>query len=511
MRKLLLIVSLLILGFVACIQERDDTVFFEEDELTIAAYLELHESDYSMLIDLLERANFRSAFDAYGTYTLFVFTNDVFSSYLLSKGMSSVSDLSVEQAKTLVRYHALKAVITSSSLGYGKLPVRNLEDDELVSEFDSTGLQGIIINREAKVISRDIELSNGVLHVIDKTLDPIVNSVVQEMEATDGYSIFIEAARATGFYEVLNNNFDTLTGGEIKRKYFTVFAESDNVFSEQQIYGFEDLQSKYNNGIGDPKNPEDSLYQFMANHIIPGKAIFLKDFDTGNYQTYLGQLINFVVDQDFRINLTENNGEIGYISFIEKKTDFQAKNGVFHGIDKVMDIFYPQPVEVIWQFNDQPVVRDLLRVNGQDGEYFTTLDNFPNMFGTISTVFIHFPWDNYGFLLTGDKKYPNQHGDGLIFGAPDWDVTVKMPIKIVKGRYKLFVAAKGGAGRATIQMLVNGVPVGEPIDLNGTGVWIVQEQLVGEINLTETKENEIRMVTVNSGMGQMDYLRFEPN
>ena len=511
MKKIALISMLFLVGMLSCIQEHTDTRFFEEDELTISAYLELHADEYSMLLDLLELANFKSAFNAYGTYTMFVYTNEVFSSYLESKGKASVNDLTVEEAKTLVRYHSLKSIITSSNLGYGKLPVKNLEDDELVSAFDSTGLQGIIINREAHVINRDIELSNGVLHVIDKTLNPITNSVVEEMETKGEYGIFLEAAKATGFYDILNVKYDTLQTGEIQRKYFTVFAESDDVFRNKGIFDLDQLKSFYDNGINDPKNPLDSLNQFMANHIIPEKSIFLKDFATGNYQTYQGQLINFVVDQDFRINIQGSSGNTWYISFIEKRTDFQAKNGVFHGINQVMDIFYPQPVEVIWQFNDQPVVRDLLRVNGQDGEYFSTLEPFPNMHGTISNMFIHYPWDNYGFMLTGAKKYPNQYGDGLVFGAPDWDVTIDMPIKIVKGRYKFYVAAKGGSGRATIQMLVNGVPVGEPVNLNMGGIWSVQERLVGEVNLTETTENEIRMVTVNSGQGQMDYVRFEPN
>ena len=511
MKKIIMLFLLMIMGLISCIQEHPDTRFFEEDELTITAWLELNESEYSMLLELLQQANFKSAFNAYGTYTMFVYTNDVFSDYLQSLGYSQVSDLSESEAKTLVRYHSLKSIITSSSLGYGKLPVKNLEDDELVSEFDSTGLQGIIINREARILTRDIELSNGVLHVIDKTLHPITNSVVQEMEVKGEYGLFLDALKATGFYEVLNDKFDTLPNDEIKRKYFTLFAETDAVFSEEGIFDLSQLQARYNNGINDPSDPADSLYQFIANHIIPEKSIFLKDFATGNYQTYLGQLINFVVDQDFRINVQGPPGNSWYISFLEKETDFQAKNGVFHGIDKLMDIFYPEPVEVIWQFNDQPVVRDLLRVNGQDGDYFTSLEAFPNMYGTISTMFIHYPWDNYGFLLTGAKKYPNQYGDALIFGAPDWDVTVIMPIKIVKGRYKLYISAKGGNGRATIQLLVNGVPLGEPVNLNGNYVWTNQEILVGEVNLTETKENEIRMVTVNSGQGQMDYVRFEPN
>ncbi len=54
--------------------------------------------------------------------------------YHESLGKSSVSDLDPEEAKILVKYHALNSEISSSSLGYGKLPVKNLEDDELVSE-----------------------------------------------------------------------------------------------------------------------------------------------------------------------------------------------------------------------------------------------------------------------------------------------------------------------------------------------------------------------------------------
>ncbi|MCB0652167.1 MAG: fasciclin domain-containing protein [Saprospiraceae bacterium] len=511
MRKFFVFLLFCSMVITSCVKEHLETRFFSEDELTITAYLESNEEEYSMLLDLLDRANFKNAFNAYGTYTMFIYSNSALSAYLESKGYASVADMSIEEAQTLVRYHALNSVITSSSLGFGKLPVKNLEDDELVSSFDSTGLQGIIINRESRVLKRDIELSNGILHVIDRTLDPITNSIVQEMEEKGGYSIFLQAAQATGFYDVLNDIYDTLQTGEVQRKYFTVFAESDVIFKAQGINDFDQLKNLYNNGINNPSDPGDSLYQFMANHIIPEKSIFLKDFSTGNYQTFQGQLINFVVDQDFRINPQGVGDEYWYITFVENNTDFQTKNGVFHGIDHTMDIFYPQPVETIWQFNDQPVVRDLLRVNGQDGDYYTTLEGFPNMFGTVSTMFIHFPWDNYGFMLTGAKKYPNQYGDGLIFGAPDWDVTFKMPIKIVKGRYKLYIAAKGGGGRATVQMLINGVPVGEPINLNGTGVWAVQESYVAEINLTETKENDIRLVTVNSGQGQLDYLRFEPN
>ena len=85
-----------------------------------------------------------------------------------------------------------------------------------------------------------------------------------------------------------------------------------------------------------------------------------------------------------------------------------------------------------------------------------------------------------------------------------------MPQKIVKGRYKFYFYAKDGGGRATIQIFINGAPIGEPIDLNGEGRWYVYESYVGEVNLTETQQNTIRMVTVSSGAGLLSHVRFEP-
>jgi hypothetical protein len=89
-------------------------------------------------------------------------------------------------------------------------------------------------------------------------------------------------------------------------------------------------------------------------------------------------------------------------------------------------------------------------------------------------------------------------------------VTVEMPIKIVKGRYKFYFYAKSGGGRATIQIFINDAPIGEPINLNGMGTWYVEEWYVGEVNLTETRVNTIRMVTVGDGAGLLSHVRFEP-
>ncbi len=498
--KYLLMLATVLLLVTSCLKEPVREPFFEDNELNITAYLEQHIDDYSMFLELLQISGFKSAFNAYGHYTLFVFTNEVCQDYLEQKGYNQVADMTIEEARVLVRYHALGSEVSSSLLGYGKLPVKNLEEDELVSSFDETGLQGIIINRESRILTRDIELSNGIIHVLDKTLDPIIQSVVERLEEMGNYSIFLELVQQTGFYPILNQIYDTLDNGELRRVYFTVFSENDSVFNVRDIASFSDLELAYDNGYTDHTNPADSLNKFMANHLIGEKALFTKDFASGNYQSYYGELINFIVDQDYRINTSGPPEDRVFTTFLPAYSDFQTKNGVIHTLDKLFDIFNPEPVEVIWGFYDQPFARDLGRVNGQDSEHYPNLDLFPNMTGTISDVFIHIPYSDYGYI----------DNTSLTFGTPDFDVKILMPIKIVKGRYKFYLSAKDGGGRATIQVFINDLPVGEPINLNGEGRWYVYEHFVGEVNLTETKENTIRLVTVSSGAGLLSHVRFEP-
>lgn len=505
-RTLFLITAFLGLIIWSCEQDLPRKTFLEDEELTIYEYLEAHSGDYSMLINLIDKADYDGAFRAYGSYTFFAFKDSSFDAYLKERGMNSVDDMSKEEARVLVRNHAFSSEITSSNLGTGKLPEPNLLGDQVVSHFTESGLQGIVVNRESKIIERDIQLSNGVMHVLDKPLKPIVQSVAERLEDRSEYSIFVKALKQTGLYSTLDNVYDTTGADEVKRNNFTVFAESNAIYKENDISSYQDLLNHVTDSIMDPTNPESGIHRFVANHIIADKSLFIKDFDEGNYQAFNDQLLNFKIDQTFKINSHMKDGEEEYISFLMDGVDVQAKNGVFHSIDDLLVVFHPDPVEVIWEFTDQPVVRDLEPAEGEwsDSKHFTTLQPFPNMHGSISGgVWRKFAtgWSDYGFMSD----------ESLNFGAPDWDVTFHMPIKIVKGRYKMYVASKTGDGRATVQLLVNDLPIGEPIDLNeGPIAWYNHEHYVGEVTFRQTKQNDIRIITVESGQGQMDYVKFVP-
>jgi len=84
----IILLLLLIAGSFSC-KDIYTERFFQDDELTITAYLEEHSDEYSMLLELLDLAGFRSAFNAYGTYTFFIYDNTAFTNESGAQGVQS--------------------------------------------------------------------------------------------------------------------------------------------------------------------------------------------------------------------------------------------------------------------------------------------------------------------------------------------------------------------------------------------------------------------------------------
>ncbi|MEI3154545.1 MAG: fasciclin domain-containing protein [Odoribacter sp.] len=51
------------------------------------------------------------------------------------------------------------------------------------------------MNDVARIISKDVEVTNGVIHVIDHVLDPILRTVKDVVDNEQNYTIFREALK----------------------------------------------------------------------------------------------------------------------------------------------------------------------------------------------------------------------------------------------------------------------------------------------------------------------------
>ena len=191
------IILLILFSFAAnsiltgCQEEDTIEVFFEEDELLISDYLEQHSEKYSSMIRILEITNLKTTLNAYGRYTFFVPDDDAFNEFLAQQGKSS-----------LVRYHLLDIEIESAYFRDGVIPDTTYSGDHLVITFSAGGLETIMVN-DANITERDIHVENGIIHRIDRVLEPIIGSIVDRIKEFEGYQIFSDALEISGLSDTL--------------------------------------------------------------------------------------------------------------------------------------------------------------------------------------------------------------------------------------------------------------------------------------------------------------------
>ena len=338
----------------SCREVESLEVFFEEDELLISAYLEEHADEYSSLIRVLEITNLKTTLNAYGHYTFFAPDDKAFTQFCSDHGKASVEDFEVDYLTILVKYHLLAVEIESSYFKDGVIQDTTYSGDHLVFTFSEGGLETVMVN-DATLTERDINVENGFIHRIDKVLTPLVISIVDRVQELEVYSIFSEALELSGLDDSLDMIRIDLNEDIFIRSRFTLFVESDETYRANGILSAGDLVAKYSD-TAEPTNKDDGFYRYMAYHIVPG-LYFLNEIDSFNYPTLAeNMLINVKLDKDVFLNW-HVEGEGGqstekFITVIENGSNQQAKNGVFHVIDKIMEPYEPELVFMVIDLTD---------------------------------------------------------------------------------------------------------------------------------------------------------------
>jgi transforming growth factor-beta-induced protein len=257
--------------------------------------------DFSSLVAALAKADLASTFMMEGAFTVFAPTNDAFAAFLSDLGVS-LDDLSKEDLTPILTYHAVGAKALSSSLetGYIQTLYSALEGYpvSMLVEVDN----GVTLNGAISVTTPDVELSNGVIHIIDGVLSP--TSVVAIAINNSNFSILVEAVVKAGLAETLS------APGP-----FTIFAPTnaafEELFSALTVNGLEDLSA-------------EALIPILQYHVVSGNVLST-DLSDGPVATLNGD-ITFALTETVTIN-----GSSEVIA-----TDIQGTNGVIHVIDEVL-------------------------------------------------------------------------------------------------------------------------------------------------------------------------------
>ena len=305
--------ALCAVGFVACSEDDIPDNFYSSTKVTAAGFIKADDAQFSDFRTILTRANYLSMLDTYGTYTVFVPTNDAVSRYLADNGYASVADLSVEQCDTLARTHIVKTqALFTTDIDNSSMPM-NMNDRYLELSTDSDVMNNnaliVYVNKNARIIQKDDSVTNGVVHVVDHMLTASNQFLPDLMEEDPQLTIFCQALRLTGMADSISRYLDeTYTCGDdsvtkgVKVKYstaadgsanlltayfpekryfkYTAFVETDSIFRLHGINDLDDLKA-YAKQVYDESYPEDAglydndwhnrknpLNRFISYHLI---------------------------------------------------------------------------------------------------------------------------------------------------------------------------------------------------------------------------------------------------
>lgn len=320
----------LAMAFSGCKEDIDDSNYAIKTEQTMTDYLAAS-PDLSMIKAVFDRvelgragnaSSLTSVLSARGNYTVFAPDNEAVQAYLQSLGLSSVEELTYEQAQNMA-YNCI--IDNGSESAYespdfpisGTFSLSNLNDRLLSCNEDSVTLN-YYVNGDSEVKTSDIEVSNGMLHIVNKVIALSTNSVAELIQAAPNMQIMGGLLSRTGLdalfaqdrdseYELRDlpetrgNLYSTLGSKMVEvpqKRYlgFTAFVEPDDIYknkwniqfdkdAEGNITNWDEVLNEIRQKVepiygtedrDDLTSPRNAVNRFVAYHFVPGKMPYNK-------------------------------------------------------------------------------------------------------------------------------------------------------------------------------------------------------------------------------------------
>lgn len=275
----------------------------------VSDYLDNRPEMFSEFVDILHRSGMYGMMATYGTYTCLAPTNEAIDNYLHSIGKSSVDELSKKECDTLAWNHIIKYTYFTMDLHDGNFPTCNMNDRYLTFSCDSDKLNNnnvaYFVNKASRMIVRDDSVVNGVVHTIDKVIQPSSQYLPELIAENEDIKLFTSALTLTGLCDSMyqyidpnytcgedsvNKGYDIIRGGsEVhhcywigkRMKRYSAFIEPDSIYAKHGINNLDDLK-RYAKEVYDAVYPEDKglydddwtnrknpLNRFVAYHLLP--------------------------------------------------------------------------------------------------------------------------------------------------------------------------------------------------------------------------------------------------
>ena len=425
-----------------------------------------------------------------GPYTLFLPDNAAMLKYYQDNN-TSFDKLTEEQKLTLVYNHLIVNEIQTGDVGLGALRDTNAIGDFLVTEFQGSD---IIINKQSKIVKRDIPVANGFIDLIDRVIDPVTISGYDKLASDPSYSIFTEGLKRTGLKDTLQMvNF--LYGKKHARTRFTILAVPDTIYNRNGIKNIDDLISRYTSSPDSITFLKNGFYRYMEYHCMDG-TYYLSDFVTKLYPILSSDNnISVTIDTDYKLNY--NTKTKAYTGIDVVHSNIPTKNAAIHTIKDLLPV--TQPDAGIFTF----YCTDYFDMKQGDyyGKYY--MKWYDGSYATGVFAKIHWQGDYMQY-------YYKDHDTGDLGTTHDclnmngfWWIEIITP-KIMKGHYNLTANLWQQTG-LSYQVYVDGKAYAtiKDTDPAKTTSW-------GEFVWTKTEEHRIKVVNISWGMLFWNTVIFTP-
>lgn len=277
---------------------------------------------YSTLAAAIEQAGLVEALNAPDAdLTVFAPDDAAFAAFLEANEISSLADVDNDLLTAILLNHAISGQLTAADVvGGGNSYASTLattpeEEGANLSLYINTD-DGVTLNGSSNVIATDVEVSNGIVHLVDAvielptvvtfaTVDPNFNVLASALTRVDG---------SAGYVATLQTAWGTDPAP------FTVFAPTNNAFAdlitELNIESLDDLD-------------DATVTSVLSYHVIGGANVRSDQVTAGPVSTLGGEV---TLGTDGGVTITDANDRVSTVV----AADVQAYNGVIHAIDTVI-------------------------------------------------------------------------------------------------------------------------------------------------------------------------------
>lgn len=207
----------------SCKDEVDESDMFTFTGQLMSNYLE-NDSITSYFSYLTKRVHLSShsqstvydLLSSRGNYTCFAPTNDAVQQYLDSINNTTNYDItqtpdSVAEfiVNNCLMDHDNDAALLSTQFLEGTLEKQSFAGRFITLNFDTVagGKAAVFIDKFSRIIASDLEVENGVIHIVDKVVAPTTSTLSALIESTDYLQVFSNLLRVTGYDEVMDAAF----------------------------------------------------------------------------------------------------------------------------------------------------------------------------------------------------------------------------------------------------------------------------------------------------------------